>query len=258
MTTARDLKAELKAGQPAFGVWIELFSPMAAEILAQAGYDCAMIDLEHGPGSYLDAVSVMQAMRAGDAVPMLRVESNDAVAIKRALDIGISGIMIPAVNSAAEAEAAVAACRYPPNGMRGCAVGIVRASDYGSRWQDYMAEVDERLLVICQIESAAAVENVEAIAAVAGVDLLFVGPFDLSANLGYLGQPDHPRVREAIARIEAAAKSAGKLLGNIPTAERSALELAQAGYGLILADADSMLLRDAARASIASFREGTA
>ena len=251
-------KQRLVAGQPAFGCWLEMFSPIAAEIIALVGYDCVLIDLEHGPGSYLDALSLMQAVEGLGPAPLVRVPSNDPVAIKRVLDIGAAGVMVPAVNTPEQAEAAVAACRYPPRGKRGMAASIVRASDYGLRWRDYVAEVGDNLLVMCQIESAAAVENAARIAAVDGVDMLFIGPFDLSANTGHLGEPDHPEVRAMIVGVERVAKDAGRLLGGIPTAERSVAELLGAGYDLVLADADVALLREAALTSLAAMRAAAA
>ena len=137
----------------------------------------------------------MQVVEGLGPAPLVRVPSNDPVAIKRVLDIGAAGVMIPAVDTPEQAEAAVAACRYPPKGKRGMAASIVRASDYGARWRDYVAEAGANLLVMCQIESAAAVDNAARIAAADGVDMLFIGPFDLSANVGHLGEPDHAEVR---------------------------------------------------------------
>jgi 2-keto-3-deoxy-L-rhamnonate aldolase RhmA len=248
------LKARFAAGERAVGCWLNLCSPIAAEIVAQAGYDAVLIDMEHGPGSYHDALRLLQAVAGHPAAPMARVPVNDAVPIKRTLDVGVSGIMIPAVDSVEEAHAAVAACRYAPRGNRGMAASIVRAADYGARWRDYVAEIDERLLIMCQIESAAAVEAAADIAAVDGVDLLFIGPFDLSAALGYLGQPDHPDVRARIGDVEAAAKAAGKRLGGIVTDERDAAALFAAGYDLVMSDADVGLLRDGAAANLAAAR----
>ena len=247
-------KHRLRAGPPAIGCWLELFSPLAAEIVAQAGYDCVLIDLEHGPGGFLDAISLMHAVQGRPCASLLRVAANDEVEIKRAVDTGIAGLMVPAVNSAAEAAAAVAACRYPPAGRRGVAPIIVRAADYGADWRDYVRRANDELLVMCQIESRQAVEEVAEIAAVDGVDLLFIGPFDLSANLGHMGEPDHAETRAAVGRVEAAAKSAGTLLGGLPTPARSAEELYAAGYNLVLADFDAALLRDGARARVAALR----
>lgn len=251
---APDLKARLRDGGPAVGCWLEMMSPVAAEIVAQAGYDSVMIDMEHGPAGYPEVVGLLQAVAASGTAPLVRVPANDPVALKRTLDLGVSGVMIPSVDSAAEAEAAVAACLYPPHGIRGMAPSIVRASDYGRRCDDYIREANDRLLVICQIETAAAVAAVEAIAAVEGLDMLFIGPFDLSASLGHVGEPDHPAVRQAIEAVEAAAKQAGCLLGTIPTEARPLEALLEAGYDLILPAADSLLLRDGSTAVMARWR----
>jgi len=254
MSASVRFKDSINAGRPALGCWLEMFSPIAAEIVAQAGYDCVLIDMEHGPGWHLDAVALLHASQGRGCAPLMRVPANDPVVIKRALDLGIAGIMIPAVNTVEQARDAVASCRYAPRGRRGMAASIVRASDYGARWRDYVAEADESLLVMAQIESAEAVGNAAAIAAVEGIDMLFIGPFDLSASMAHLGAPDHGDVRAAIGEIEAAARQAGVLLGGIPTPERSAARLREAGYALILADADVALLRDAARASLDAMR----
>jgi 2-keto-3-deoxy-L-rhamnonate aldolase RhmA len=254
MTDRSTFKERLADGGRAIGCWIELFSPMGAEIVAQAGYDCVMIDLEHGPGSLMDAIPILHAVQGRDCASLMRVPANDDVLIKRALDIGVAGVMIPAVNSSAEAEAAVAGCRYPPRGRRGVAMPVIRAAEHGARWREYADTADESLLIICQVETKTAVGNIAEIAMVDGVDMLFVGPFDLSANLGYLGEPDHPTVREMIAALEKVAHAAGKLLGGIPTPGRSAAELLEAGYSLVIADADNGLLRDAARARVAFLR----
>ena len=252
------LKARLESGPPAVGSWLHLFSPLAAEILAQAGYDCVMIDLEHGAGTLMDAISLMHAVQGRDCAPLIRVPSNDPDWIKRALDTGVAGIMIPAISSAAEAEAAVGACRYPPRGHRGMAPTIVRASSYGTDWRGYVDNAAEELLVICQIETGQAVAEAAEIAAVVGVDMLFLGPFDLSAALGRIGEPDHPEVRARIADVEEAAKAQGKRLGGIPTPGRTAEALFADGYDMVLADFDVLMLRDAARSSVARLRAAAA
>lgn len=252
---SESLKARMRAGQSMIGVWINSCDPVAAEILAHSGYDCAMIDLEHGPGSYRDAQVLMQAMRGSPCQPLVRVPSNNRVEVKRALDIGAVGVMCPSVSTVEEAREAAAACRYAPTGVRGMAATIVRASDYGRDWQSYVPRSDAEVLTICQIETRAGVANAEAIAAVEGVDLLFIGPFDLSADMGHLGEPDHPEVQSAIAKVERAARAAGKLLGTIQTPGRPAKTLLAAGYELILPHADLSLLRDAARAGLAALRD---
>lgn len=248
------LKARLREGRKAYGCWIELFSPLVSEIIAEVGYDCVLVDLEHGPGSYLDTVGVLQAMKGTDCTPLARVPWNDHVAIKRVLDTGVAGVMVPSLSSAEEAREAVAACRYPQGGRRGCAVPIVRASRFGLSSEAYLNEIDEALLVIGQIESRKGVEEVEAIAAVDGLDMLFVGPVDLSGDIGLLGQVDHAEVQALVARVERATKAAGKLLGSIATPERSPEALFAAGYDLVVGDSDVGLLRDAALSSLAARR----
>lgn len=248
------LKSRMRAGSAVVGCWINLFDKLASEIVGQAGYDFAMIDLEHGPGDVMGAISVMQALGPG-CPALVRVPGNDPLWIKRVLDAGAEGVMVPSVNSREEAEAAAAACHYAPRGMRGMAAVIVRAANYGADWQDYVRRIEEDVLVICQVETGTAVANAAEIAAAGDVDLLFIGPFDLSASMGYLGEPDHPEVRAAIAGVEAATKDAGKLLGGIATPGRGAAELLDAGYDLILQDSDLILLRESARASAAQLRK---
>jgi len=244
------LKDRMRAGAPVFGFWHMSGSPVVAEILGQAGYDCAMIDMEHGPGSYLDALYAMQAMSATDCEPLVRVPVNSPVEVKRALDVGAVGVMCPAVGSVAEAEIAARSCRYPPDGLRGVAPTVVRAAKYGRGWRAYMEQSDRDVLCMCQIETRGGLDAVDEIAAVDGVDLLFVGPMDLSADLGFPGEPDHPEVDEAIRRVAAAAKAAGKLAGSIPTAGRGSKALVEAGYLFVMADADITLLRDGASESL--------
>lgn len=251
----QSLKQRMRAGLAANGFWSELYSPAAAEIMAAAGYDCAMIDLEHGTGDLTDAVAMMRALQGSGCTPLVRVPANDAAWIKRVLDAGARGVMIPAVDTPEEAEAAVAACHYPPRGRRGMAAPIVRAAGYGQDWRGYVRDIAENLLVICQVESGAAVDAAARIAAIDGVDMIFIGPFDLSARLGHMGEPDHPEVRAAIAEVERVAKAAGCLLGAIPTPERSPEDLYKAGYDLVLADIDLVILREGARAGVAALRK---
>ncbi len=248
------LKQRLQAGEACFGFWCHLFSGIASELLAEVGFDCALIDLEHGAGSYLDAIAQMQAIKGAGCTPLIRVPSNEPVAVKRALDAGAAGIMIPAVSTRAEAEAAVAACRYPPQGIRGAAPGIIRATEFGLRAADYVERINEDLLVILQIETVRGVENIDAIASVAGVDVLFVGPMDLSADAGHFGKTDHPEVQALIERIEAAGARHGRALGSIIVPGRSAEALLAKGHRLILGHSDLDFLRDGATAALRHLR----
>ncbi|TQV79089.1 HpcH/HpaI aldolase family protein [Denitrobaculum tricleocarpae] len=251
------LKSDIETGAPLFGCWIELYSAFATEVVVQAGYDFLLVDLEHGPGSVMDAALQLQVAAGSGCHGICRVPKNDDSWIKRVLDVGFDGVMIPAVDSVEDARRAVASCRYPPAGKRGMAAAIVRAARYGRDCWDYVEAANRDVVVICQIESAQAVEAVEEIARVEGVDMLFVGPADLSSDMGYVGEVDHPEVMKAITRVEQAAKAAGKLLGAIPTPGRSTQELREAGYDIIVPGADTILLRDAADAQVASLKSGT-
>lgn len=248
------LKQQLRSGQPVIGCWIELMSPLVAEIVARAGYDCVVIDLEHGPGSTLDAIHIMQALQGQGCAPLIRVTDSGQAGLKRALDAGAAGCMVPSVDSLAEAREIVMACHFAPKGRRGMATSVIRASGFGTREVDYLEAAAEETLVICQIETPEGLSEVEAIADLDGVDMLFLGPNDLAASLGHRGQIDHPEVLAASDRVEAAARAAGKLLGAIPTPARPAVALKAAGYNLIMADADTLLLRETACRRVAAFR----
>lgn len=248
------VKARLAEGHPVFGCWLHLASPLAAEIVALAGYDFVLIDHEHGPGSLLNGISLIQAVSGTSAATLMRVPWNDPVYLKRALDTGVEGVMIPAVDDAGAARAAVAACRYPPAGIRGAAYGVIRASDYGRKADEYAARADDNLLIMCQIESLKAVDNVAGIAAVDGVDVLFIGPFDLSASMGKPGRFDDTEVTEALARAEAAIRESGKTMGGITRAGDDAEAMFARGYNVVLASSDLTLLRDSACAEVAAFR----
>lgn len=249
------LKRRLRKGKKAFGVFLELGHPPIAEITAAAGYDCVLIDREHGLGDLASAVPEMAAAQSHGATALLRVAANDPVTIKLALDIGVEGIMIPALMDGAAAKRAAEACRYPPRGIRGFAASVVRASSYGVRNEAYLREVEDELLVIGQIETRSGVEAAEAIAATEGIDMIFVGPWDLAANLGHFGEPDHQEMRKALAKVEKAAKKHGKWLGAIPTPGRSAAELFADGHDLVISHCDVVMLREAARADVAAMRK---
>ena len=177
-------------------------APLSAEILAGAGFDWIVIDGEHAPNDITTLLPQLQAMRGGTAEPVFRVPWNEPVIIKRALDVGARSLLIPFVQNADEARKAVAATRYPPLGIRGVAVAP-RANDYG-RIQDYHRNAHLDTCVLVQLETKAALKEIEAIAAVEGVDGIFIGPSDLAADFGHLGNPKHPDVQAAIADAAAA------------------------------------------------------
>jgi 2-keto-3-deoxy-L-rhamnonate aldolase RhmA len=240
------LKKQLVSGQKTLACWLHSASPIIAEIIGLVGYDGAVIDLEHGPNNYLSATSLMQSMSGGSICPIIRVPWNDPVAIKRALDSGCEGIMAPEVNSAAEAEAFVRACLYPPKGKRGAASVLNRASSYGLDNAKYLADNGKELLIIAQIESLEAVANLEQIVAVEGIDVLFIGPSDLSGDCGQIGDYQNPVFCEALARTEEIIKKSNKFLGGLPRANDSARAMLARGYDFVISGSDVLMLRDAA------------
>ena len=240
-----------------------MFNPIAAEIVAMSGYDTAFIDLEHGPGSYTEAISMMQAVSVGnnknkyDCAPMIRVSSSNIVDIKRALDIGPEGIMVPNVRNVEEAQRTVEACHYGPEGNRGAAPRVIRASRYGERMSDYADYMAKEFLLIAQIETEQAVNQIDEIAAVEGIDMLFIGPSDLSASLGAIGDYESKKFNNAFDRIEQATLAAGKLLGTIPLPNRNPKQLFEAGHTLIISGCDTLLLQQAAVQDVERMQEAT-
>lgn len=252
MTLTNPLKRRLLAGQKAFGSWLHLAHPAATEAMASAGYDFLFIDNEHGPGSLQDTVLQLQVLAGTKAAPVVRAPWNDPVYLKRLLDIGATSVMIPMIETAAQARAAVAACRYPPRGFRG--FGPWREMGRGTDMADYIRDAHEELLIIGQIESARAVENIDEIAAVDGLDLLYIGPNDLSGSVGHFRAFDHPAVVEAIERAFAGIRRAGKPAGIVPYGPHTTNDLFRAGYAMIATGTDVALMRAAAAADVAAYR----
>src|SRR5690606_3707981 len=196
MSFARKLKEKLRAGEKTTACWLFSNSPDMAEIIGAAGFDAVMIDHEHGSGSLEMAIHQYRAVRSvGDAPVLMRVPWNDTVLIKRALATGMDGSMVPSVSTAEEARAVVAVCRYPPHGSRSAGIGPARGGTYGRFARAYLENLVDDLMIICQIETKEGVENIESIAAVDGIDMLFVGPNDLSGSIRKLGQFNDPEVK---------------------------------------------------------------
>ena len=211
--TFRDaLRTNGAAGRPLAGMWVCSGSPLVAEICAGSGLDWLLIDAEHSPNGLESVLAQLQAVHGYPVHALVRPPVNDTVLIKQLLDLGAQNLLIPMVNSAAEAEAAVAATRYPPHGVRGVGSALARSARW-NRVADYLARASETVSVTVQIESDAAVAAVEEIPAVDGVDAIFLGPSDLAASMGLLGQQEHPEVRAAVEHCLAAATAAGKPAG---------------------------------------------
>ena len=254
MVRENALMARLRAGKRTLGSWLQLNSPTAAEVIGLAGYDCALIDQEHAPGDIPGLVAQLQALAPSPTTAVVRVPWNDPVYLKRVLDVGAEGVMVPMVQTAEEAARVVAACRYPPKGIRGIALSM-RAANYGMAGAEYLAGIERNLLIICQIESQAAVQNIEAIAAVEGVDMVFIGPSDLAASIGRTGQRNHPDVAALIKDAEARIARTGKWAGAITTESTGADELFARGYHLVIAAADLGFIREGATRQVKAFRE---
>ncbi len=221
------------------------------EILCSAGFDWLFVDLEHSALSGKDAQHILQAA-SSETTCLIRVPALDAVWIKKVLDAGASGIIIPQIVTAEAAAQAVTLCKYPPEGVR--SAGIARAHGYGERFQEYVDTANKEITVIVQIEHIDAVKNIDSIVNVPGIDCLFVGPFDLSASMGKPGRINDPSVQRAISEITACAEKAGIPLGIFgPTAE-SVQPYIDLGYSLITVGIDTMILGSAAKALITQLR----
>lgn len=245
----RSLKARILAGEPVYGGWLGSANATVAELMAHAGFDFLILDQEHGAGSLETAIGVMRAVEAAGCPLIVRVPWNDHVYLKRLLDAGATSVMVPMLEDAEAAKTAVAACRYPPHGVRGLAAGAHRCTRWG-RKADYIETWNDTVLIIGQLESAAAASNAAAIAAVDGLDVPFIGINDMGASIGRLGQLDHPEVRKLVESCEAELRKVGKPIGTVPSAMRTIPELFEAGYGLVAGAVDTLLLAHAADADV--------
>jgi 4-hydroxy-2-oxoheptanedioate aldolase len=241
--TFRDALAAQKgeAGRPLAGMWVCSGSPLVAELCAGSGLDWLLVDAEHSPNGLESILAQLQAIHGYPVHTLVRPPVNDTVLIKQYLDLGVQNLLIPMVNSVTEAEAAVAATRYPPQGVRGVGSALARAARW-NRVPDYLARANETISVTVQIESTAAVDAVVDILKVDGVDAVFIGPSDLAASMGLLGQQEHPEVRTAVEHCLAAAKAAGKPAGVNAFNSDTARHYLDNGASFILVGADVALL----------------
>lgn len=236
----------LRGGEVAIGTFLNLGSPVAGEICGLAGFDWVLIDLEHGCGSEAGLLHELQALAGTVATAVVRVEANDPARIGRALDCGAEGIMVPRVDTPEQAASLVASMWYPPQGARGVAQ-MNRSGGFGRRRGGGLAGANERLLGIAQIESPEAVENAAAIAATEGIEVLFVGPTDLSHSMGIPGQLDDESFQAALRVVTEAARAAGKAAGILAQTAEQAIAYAEQGFQLIAVGSDSVFLAASAR-----------
>jgi 2-keto-3-deoxy-L-rhamnonate aldolase RhmA len=248
------LKTKLKAGKKTIGAWAQLASPLTAEILSSAGFDWLMLDMEHGPGDILTLISQIQAMKGSDCVPLVRTPWNDFVVVKRILDAGAHGVLIPYVNNQVETEQAVKACKYPLDGIRGVA-GSPRAAGYGQNFGNYLQKANEEIFIMIAIETLEAVANLDGILQVKGLDGIFIGPMDLASSMGYFGNPSKPEVQSAIQSIDSKVLAAGKVLATTTGTWEQAQKLFERGYQMLMLMADGVSLASLATQKVNQFRE---
>lgn len=233
------------SGFPASGCWVNIFDPIVGELVGRCGYDYAMIDMEHSPATLDSALTMIRAVQQGGARALVRVPDKQPQWIGRLMDMGADGVMVPLVNSAIEAQALAESTLYAPEGTRGMAAGIVRATGYGVDTEHYLENYRRQFLLMVQIETQQAVAEAAQIASVDGIDCVFIGPYDLAGSLGFRGEPDHKKTRDAIRSIGKSAKASGKLLSTLSTPKSNSKYLFTRGYDLVFSGTDVSMLRAA-------------
>ena len=246
-------KRDLLAGKKLIGIWSSLANEITTEALGVAGFDWVVLDGEHSPNNVRTFITQLMALKDSPTAPVVRPTCNNAAEIKLLLDSGFYNFLIPFVESADEACSAVSATRYPPQGIRGVSVSQ-RSNRYGTV-PDYFKNVNQHICVMVQIESRAGVAAVKDIAAVEGVDCIFVGPSDLAAALGHLGNASHPEVQAAIAQVFADAKAAGKPSGILAPAEADARRYLAMGATFVGVGSDLGAFRNATQALCDRYRD---
>ena len=250
------LKSKLNRGKLTLGSWITLAHPAVAEIMSRAGFDWLAIDLEHSVITIREAEELVRVVELSGVSPLVRLSANDPVQIKRVMDAGSHGVIVPMVNSVSDAKQAVETVYYPPKGRRG--VGLARAQGYGSAFESYRQWLNQESVIIVQVEHIEAVDNLEAILAVEGVDGFIIGPYDLSGSLGVPGQFDQPTMKKAMKKIRSIGIAAGKAFG-IHVIEPNLEELRQRvdeGYNFVAFSLDIRMLDRTCRNGLDAIRSG--
>lgn len=254
MTPLQTVRQRLSQGMPVFGCWLASASSEAAEIIGHTGFDFVMIDQEHGSADHGALRGMLQALAATPTAALVRVPAVDAAVVKRVLDQGADGILFPNVRSVAQAAQAVAACRYPPQGQRGYGIGLARAGTYGINRDAYVADQAAAVLVICQIESREGVDAIGGMAALSGLDGLFIGPYDLSASLGRLADFAAPEVAGLLAEAKQTLNGCGRFWGCVPYPGCDDAALVAQGCRMVIAGSDIGFLREGAIARADALR----
>jgi 4-hydroxy-2-oxoheptanedioate aldolase len=247
------LKAALARGEVQLGCWLSMATPVSAEIAGGAGFDWCLIDAEHAPNDLAAIRAQLMALNGTASSVAVRVPFGEAWILKRMLDLGAQSILVPMIDTGEQARAMVRAVRYPPDGVRGVGAGFARASGYGAV-PDYQPTADDQICLLLQAESRKAIENIDEIAGTEGVDCVFIGPSDLSADMGHLGNTGAPEVVEAILHAVSRIRAAGKAAGIIAFGPGEAKRWAEAGVQFIATASDvrclAWTLRDIAKAGI--------
>jgi len=249
------VKTALQECRLTFGSWIQMAHPSVAEVMAKAGFEWLTFDAEHAGIDIETCTALMQAMSPFDCVPMVRIPENDTLWIRRVLDAGGGGVIVPMVNTAEQAERAVAAAKYPPEGVRG--FGFCRANAYGADFEEYTARANADTIVVAQVEHIESVENIDAILEVEGLDGIFIGPYDLSGSMNIPGQLDDPRVKDALDRVLAACRSHGKSAGLhvVPPSAEAVRDAIDQGFTFLALSVDTIMLKAQCDALVAAARE---
>jgi 2-keto-3-deoxy-L-rhamnonate aldolase RhmA len=247
---AREVKEKMRRGEPSIGSWMSMAHPSIAEILAMAGYDWVVIETEHTAIDVSEVLRLIIAIEQRGSIPLVRLAWNDPIQAKAVLDSGAAGVLVPMINTKADAELAVRMTKYPPLGFRG--VGLARAQAYGQQFDEYVNAANTDTLLMVMIEHQDAVANIDEILSVPGIDGTFIGPYDLSMSLGIPGQTGHPQVVEAKRKVREAALSRGLIAGvhfvQPRTAADDCRQAIDEGYRFIALGTDILFLGDSARA----------
>ena len=246
-------KKILKSGGKVSAAWLQAGSNITAEVLAEAGFDVLFIDLEHGPGDIMTTISQIQAMKGEIATPFVRAPWNDFVQIKKILDSGVMGVLIPYINSKEDANNAVKAIKYPTDGIRGVA-GSPRAPHYGNKANDYLLKANDEIFLMAAIETQEAFDNIDDICSVEGIDAIFIGPMDLAAGLGYFGDWTNQKVLNTISIIEEKALKNNKVLASVAPNFEAAKAKYEKGYGLVIFTSDTVSLSVYANKEMEAYR----
>ncbi len=238
----KNLKQCLSSGKLTIGSWITIGDTCIAEIMAKLGFDWLCVDMEHSAITLAEAKNIIQVVDLAGVIPMVRVGENDPNLIKRVMDAGARGVIVPMINTKEEAIRAVNSVKYPPIGNRG--VGLARAQGYGLKFEEYKKWVDSGSIVIVQIEHIKAIDNLEQILDTDGVDASIIGPYDLSASLGYPGEFERPEVKAALRRYEEICNKLNKPMGihSVPPDYKKVLEYVDRGYKFVAFSFDALFL----------------